>query len=325
MRNFNITLLAVALTLGVAFSLCEARPDVKLCIAVKEQAQVKGEKVYLKDIATIDGPLAARKQLGAIYLAHAPAPARHRILRGTWLRNRIRSKMLLPANTVLRVPEIVRIERRFQSIQDDDFLRLYRNYVTKQLRSHQATFRVSRFRVIGNGPVPDGNLSIELIKQADGKLMGYVSLTAVIRVDGKIERRVLLSGWIDRFEKVVTVAHRLQRHTILTRGDLRLKRMNISRLPANVIKSIEAVVGKRVRHTLKADTPLLANVVEELPVIEKGDRVTIVAESPTLLVTTPGIAQGGGSAGDQIRVKNCMSNKEILGRIVCASIVKVEF
>jgi flagella basal body P-ring formation protein FlgA len=85
------------------------------------------------------------------------------------------------------------------------------------------------------------------------------------------------------------------------------------------------VVGKRMKHAVKAGTVLLANMVEEPPLIEKGDRVTVVAQSPCLIVTVPGIAQGKGGAGDYIRVRNSMSKKDIVGCIIDASTVRVKF
>ena len=326
MRNINAILLATVIALLTAYGFSEAGADVPTCvITVKDEAWVRGEKAYLKDIASIKSPAPLQERLGAIYLAYAPGPGRHKTLHGTWIKAKIRAKRWLPENTILKIPDFVRIVRPSQSIQEESFLRLYTGYISKQLRARQADFKVSRFKVTGNGPLPEGDLRVELINQADGKLVGHVSLGAILRVDGKIERRVVLSGWVDRFEKVVCTVQRLQRHTLLTKDDLCLERRNIAKLSTNVIKAVEEVVGKRLRHNVKPDTVLLANMVEEPPLIEKGDRVTIIAESPALVVTTVGTAQSKGFSGDQIRVKNCMSKKEIIARVVNASTVKVEF
>ncbi|NVM21134.1 MAG: flagellar basal body P-ring formation protein FlgA [Desulfobacterales bacterium] len=326
MRNLYAILITTVIAMVTALGFCDAKADVQACvITVKDQAWVKGEKVCLKDIASTKGPAPQQERLGAIYLCCAPKPGMEKILRGTWIEAKVRSKRWLPENTVLRTPEIVRIGRTSQSIQEESFLRLYTGYISRQLKGRRSDFGVSRFKVINNGPLPEGDVRVELMNQAEGKLIGHVSLGGIIRVDGKIEQRVVLSGWVDRFEKVVCTAHRLQRHTLLAKDDLCLKRRNIAKLPANVIKAVEAVVGKRLKHTVKADAVLLANSVEKPPLIERGDRVTIIAESPTLMVTAIGTAQDRGSAGDQIRIKNCMSKKEIIARVVDASTVKVEF
>ncbi|MBW1739627.1 MAG: flagellar basal body P-ring formation protein FlgA [Deltaproteobacteria bacterium] len=320
-----IVILATVITISAGLGFCEAWADVRTCIKIKGEAWIKGEKVYLKDIASIEGPTRLKERLGAIYLGYSPQPGRYKTIRGTWIESKIRSKRWLPVNTALHVPESVRVNRTWQSIQEKDLQELYNNYIAKQLKGREANFRVSRFKVVGNGQFPEGKMSIELVRQGDGRLLGYVSLTAIVRVDGKIEQRMVLSGWVDRFEDVVCTSRSLRRNSIITEEDLCMKQRNISRLPFNVLTSMEAVVGKRLKQSLKTDTALLANMVEDPPLIKRGDKVIIMGESPTLLVTTLGIAQAKGGIGDQIRVKNCMSQKQIIARIINASTVRVEF
>ncbi|NVL89388.1 MAG: flagellar basal body P-ring formation protein FlgA [Desulfobacterales bacterium] len=325
MRNLNAILLAVIIAIAAAFGFCEAWADARTCVAVKEEAWVKGEKVYLKDVAGIEGTTRLQERLGAIYLGYAPRPAGHKILKGSWIESKIRSKRWLPADIAVSIPESVRVSRTWQSIQEERFSDLFNDYMAKQLKGHEGDFRVGRFKVVGNGPLPDGEISIELVRHTDGKLFGYISLTAIVRVDGKVERRVVLSGWVDRFENVLCIRHSLKRNSIITEEDICIKRRNISRLPYNVLTSKEEVVGKRVKHNLKSNTVMLANMVEDPPLIKRGDKVTIVAESPTLLVTALGIARGKGGLGDQIRVENCINRKEIIARVVNGSTVMVEF
>jgi flagella basal body P-ring formation protein FlgA len=325
MRNLNTISIVTLIAIAAAVGFCEARTDARTCVAVTEEAWVKGEKVYLMDIAKIDSTARLQERLGAICLGHAPGPAKHKTLRGSWIESKIRSRRWLPADTTVSIPESVTINRTWQSIQEKRFSDLFNGYIARQLKAREADFRVSRFKVVGNDLLPEGKIGVELVRQADGRLLGYVSLTAIVRVDGKIERRVVLSGWVDRFENVVCTSRSLRRNCILTEDDVSTKRRNISKLPYNVLTSMKGVVGKRVKHAVKADKVLLANMVEDPPLIRRGDKVTIVAESSTLLVTALGIAQTKGGLGDQIRVKNCMNRKEIIARVVNASTVRVEF
>ncbi len=325
MRNLNAILLATVIVIAAVFGFCDAWADVRTRITIKEEAWIKGEKVYLKDISIINGAARLRERLGAICLGHAPGPARHKTLKGSWIESKIRSKRWFPADTAVSIPESVLINRTWQSIQEKRFSDLFNGYIARQLKAREADFRVSRFKVIGNGSLPEGKIRVELVRQADARLLGYVSLTAIVRVDGKIERRVVLSGWVDRFENVVCTTRSLRRSSIITEDDISTKRRNISKLPRNVLTNMQDVIGKRLKQALKADKVLLANMVEHPPLIKRGDRVTIVAESSNLLVTALGVAQTKGGPGDQIRVKNCMNRKEIIARIVNASTVKVEF
>ncbi len=325
MRKLQGIVLTAFLAVSLPYGSTKAWADNQTHVNVRDQAWVKGEKVYLKDIASIEGPPRVRERLGTVYLAYAPSPGKHKSLHGSWIEGKVRSKRWLPANVLLNIPELVHISRTSQTIPEESFLRQYTGYVAQQLQVPEGDFRISRFRVVGNGPLPEGKPRIELADQAGGKQMGHVSLSAIVRVEGKIERRVVLSGWIDRFDKVVCTLRPLDRHTILSAEDLTLERRNVSKLPANVLKTVEDVAGKRLKHRLKAGSVLLANAIENPPLIKKGDRVTIMAESPNLMVTAVGIAQSKGSAGDQIRVTNCMGKKEIIAHVVDSSTVKVDF
>jgi flagella basal body P-ring formation protein FlgA len=325
MKLLPTVVVATLLAVSLAYSSSKTWANNEIRITVNHQAWVKGDKVYLKDIASIGGPPRVRERLGTVYLAYAPSPGGHKTLHGSWIAGKVRSKRWLPANVLLNIPELVHITRTSQTIPEENFLRQYTGYVAQEFKVPEGDFRITRFRVIGNGPVPEGKLRIELVDQAGGRRMGHVSLNAIVRVEGKIERRIVLSGWVDRFDKVVCTLRPLERHTIVTEEDLTLERRNISKLPANILKTVEDGAGKRLKHRLKAGSVLLANAVENPPLIKKGDRVTIMVESPNLLVTAVGIAESKGSAGDQIRVTNCMGKKEIIARVVDGSTVQVDF
>jgi len=295
------------------------------CIVVKEASWVKADKVYLKDVAIIDAPPALQERLGMIHLAFAPNPGKDKTLHGSWIASKIHSNRWLPSDTIVKVPEYIRVERTSQFIEDDSLLRRYTDFIAQRLGRQETDFRILRFKVSGNGLLPEGELEVEVRNRAEGDFMGYVSLPAIVKVNGEEERRLILSGWIDRFENVVCTSRPLARRTILTEEDLCLEKRNISKLPTNVLQSSEFLVGKQLKRSVDAGTVLTANVVDVPPLIKKGDRVTIVAESSCLRITALGVAKGKGSAGEYIRVENLMNNKEIVASVVDSSTVKVHF
>ena len=325
MRNLGIMVLTAFLAVWLPYVSAKAQTDIPPQVNVREDAWVRGEKVHLKDIAAIAGPPGLRERLGKVYVAYAPSPGKHKTLHGSWIEGKVRSKSWLPANVRLNIPALVHVSRRSQIISDENLLRQYTDYVAQRLKVPEGDFRISRFRVVGNGPLPEGEVRVELSDQAGGRRMGHVSLSAMIRVEGKIERRVVLTGWVDRFDRVACTLRPMDRHTVLSTEDIALERRNVSRLPVNIVKTVEEVVGKRLKHRLKAGSVLLADTVENPPLIKRGDRVTILVESANLLVTAVGIAQSKGVAGDQIRVTNAMGKKEIIARVVDGSTVKVDF
>ena len=59
--------------------------------------------------------------------------------------------------------------------------------------------------------------------------------------------------------------------------------------------------------------------------VTRGDRVLIVAQSPWFRVTTKGVARDNGARGEDVRVLNLSSKKEVVGKVVGPQTVRVAF
>jgi flagella basal body P-ring formation protein FlgA len=66
-------------------------------------------------------------------------------------------------------------------------------------------------------------------------------------------------------------------------------------------------------------------MLEKSPIVDRGDMVTILAESGDLRVTVPGRVLERGYLGELIRVQNSMSKKKIYARVINNSTVMVDF
>ena len=73
----------------------------------------------------------------------------------------------------------------------------------------------------------------------------------------------------------------------------------------------------------RAMRPLSTQDVVESPVVQKGDLVNIVLESPVIKVATPGEALEAGKLGETIRVKNISSKREIRAQVIDKQTVRV--
>ena len=94
-------------------------------------------------------------------------------------------------------------------------------------------------------------------------------------------------------------------------------------LPHEPLRDPALVVGRRTTRMLAMGDVVLSDAVELPPLIQKGDVVTMMVESPGLLVTAKGIAQEKGKAGDLVRVKNVASGREVVGKVESEKTVRV--
>jgi flagella basal body P-ring formation protein FlgA len=217
------------------------------------------------------------------------------------------------------------IKQSNQSIQDSIFRKHFKEYVCRHLRKMEPDVVVSRFNVKGNRPVPAGKISFKLFQKNRIRPKGHVKLIAAVNVNGQVENEVMLSGYIDVFESVVCTSRDLKRGEVIKSNDVYLAKRNASRLSSKVLTHIHKADGLRVKHNIKADTCLKEWMLEKAPVVEKGDLITIFAESGDLKVTAPGRVLMKGCIGEMIKVQNLMSKMDIYATVVNHSTVVVEF
>jgi len=215
--------------------------------------------------------------------------------------------------------------QNYQSIAEDQLREVFTKFLCRRLGKERADVVVSRFKVSANRPVASGKIGIQLFQKNSTKLEGYVKLVAVISVDGVARNKVKLYGWVDVFESVVCAARNLKRKEILNADDVYLARRNISHGSAGYLTDIGKVPGLMAKHSIKADKSIKARMLEKSPVVNKGDLVTILAESSGLRITVPGKVLMKGFAGELVKVQNLMSKRKIYAKIVNPSTVTVDF
>jgi flagella basal body P-ring formation protein FlgA len=173
--------------------------------------------------------------------------------------------------------------------------------------------------------VPQGKLSVEIEAPPNGRYLGRVSLLLTLKVDGQAVRRVRVSAWVEVYRPVMCASQALAKGHIIEPQDLHLSRRPLSRLRDQVVSSPEGVVGLALKRSVQAGQLMTDRMLTPPVIVRCGDKVMILAQSKSLTVTTPGKVKQDGSSGDYVRVKNLMSEREILAKVVSPKTVVVNF
>jgi flagella basal body P-ring formation protein FlgA len=217
------------------------------------------------------------------------------------------------------------VHKGYQSIQENQFREIFHAYFCRILNIKKPDVVISRMNVIGNVPVPAGKISYRLFQKGQRKLEGSVSVIAVVKVDDVVRSQVKITGWVDVFKYVACASRDIERGEKISEDDLYMVKRNLSHLSSKILTDKNQIIGLLAKHNIKADTCLKEWMVERAPVVDKGDIVTILAESGDLLVTVPGKVLVKGFSGELVKVQNLMSKKEIFARVVNHSTVAVAF
>lgn len=217
------------------------------------------------------------------------------------------------------------INNGYQSIPEYRFKKHFMEYLCRHLGKEESDIVVSKFKVSRNKIVPIGKISIRLSQKRAARLAGYVRLNAIVSVNGIEQNNVQLCSWVDVFESVLCTSRDLKRKNVIKKDDVYFARKNISHMPPDTISELNKVVGLMIKHNSKADTCLKKWMLEKAPIVERGDMVTIMAESDDLKVTVSGRVMEKGYLGELVRVQNAMSKKEVYARVINNLTVMVHF
>lgn len=216
---------------------------------------------------------------------------------------------------------------RKATVLDRDFLQnLYEEIVLEKTLWPKDTLRIDNFSLEPDRlSVPKGKLDYTIKEQIHPNYLGRKTVTLTVWVDGKESGIVKMSGDLRLYGDVVCTTRRLRRNVILAEDDVDVVRRDVSMLGADFAKSLEPVVGKELKTSLRAGAVLYEHLLEEPPLVQRGDLVTILARSDHIEVSAPGRARNAGAKGELVQVKNLMSRRIVYGRVVNPSVVEVDF
>jgi len=297
------------------------------CVRVYDQAEVLADQIRLGDIARIDGGDAAFvRKLEGVFLGRAPLPGKTRTLDAATLISRLRQGGVDPDTLDLQIPPEVVLRREAITIDRDRIEQIVREFLQQQVAGKpSAAILIKDIRVSETVQLPKGQLTTQVSVPKNSELAGSVPLQVIFTVEPDFERRVWVTASLEQRVNVVVARRPLGRFKPIEADDIELKALDLAGLPADRIDDPEVAIGKRTRRAVDSGTVLRPDLLEFPPLVKRGDRVRIIAESSGLRISAFGQAKQKGAQGEMIPVVNLDSNKVIHARVVDSQTVRIEF
>ena len=291
-------------------------------ITFKKQATVDGAIVKLGDVATIDTISETAKALLTIPVANAPAPGEKVYLRSLNIKKYLSSSQTLPEDIEWMGAAAVELKRNGITINSKRMLDIIADYLRAQKDSLPRA--VIRFIPTSHPlpfTLPMGKMSCDVIPSNPG-ILSSSRFSLIFRIDDRVVKNMSIRGRIEARANIITASIPLKKGTILKPHHLSDTVMDISEVKDPGF-SEEEFVGKKLKRSLRAGSPIKISMVESLPVIHRGEKVKIVVQSGSMLLTATGLAHSDGKVDDLIRVQNINSNKVVYARVAGPGIVEV--
>jgi flagella basal body P-ring formation protein FlgA len=208
-------------------------------------------------------------------------------------------------------------------------------------QDHKSIYQTARIFIRDQMPalhgqqtqVKIGKLDARLkLKKCSKKLRAFLpkgsreigKTTVGVKCTGKKSWSLHVPVSISVYGKVLVASHQLQKGRVLTAADLKLAKNDLANLSYGYYENLNNGIGLKLKRHVSAGTVLTPAMLKKPRIISRGQKVTIMAQSGSMLVRMKGKALDNGAIGDRIKVINIKSRKKLEGIITLAGEVKVD-
>ncbi|MBT5028089.1 MAG: flagellar basal body P-ring formation protein FlgA [Nitrospina sp.] len=167
----------------------------------------------------------------------------------------------------------------------------------------------------------------ELIYKARGnnRTAGRIPLTLQIKVNGVFQRTIRINSRVMVSQEVVKTMRPVRKGEIISNENIVLEMIKTERPWKDAVRSIDQALGYEAGRNLPSGKIIVQKFLKKPALVNKGDKIQILAEKGGMKITAPGILKEDGFADSMVRVLNMESKKVIYGRLLNANTVKVSF
>ncbi len=147
--------------------------------------------------------------------------------------------------------------------------------------------------------------------------------TVGVRCQGAHPWSIYVPVRVQVFKSILVSAHPLPRGKVLAETDMVIERRDLAALRGGYLVDTDDARGQVVRRPLGLGMPLSPDALEAPRLVERGERITIIARSGGLEVRMAGKALMHGALGDRIQVRNLSSKRTLEARVLASGTVQV--
>ena len=200
-----------------------------------------------------------------------------------------------------------------------------RTYIEKNISWPKNVVRVEFPSTVSDLRLTGKKITCRVLSQRNEDFIGNSSFVFKCYENGTFLNGKTVRVKIEVLMDVVVSTKSLHRNIKINRDDVRLAKKWFNRLPSNIISSLDAVVGMKLRTSVKPNAEITGNMVRPIPMVKRGKPVKIIFENGPMRITTLGLSDQDGLYGELIKVRNVSSKNMIYARVMGNSLVKVEF
>ena len=277
-------------------------------------SSINGDYLTIGDVARVRGGTEEQAgQVESIKLIPAPYPGSAVNISRGMLKNRLREAGIDISKVALKFPGIFRVRLPEIEVSEKELTTIIIDAVKKKFADVPGKLKIELLGTPGTLSLPAKDP--EFFVDTDNVRLGLPSVVSMeVMVKGTVVRTVQSRIRITLLGKAIVLTRSLKRHQVIEPSDVTLKMTAISGVDGFITDPVEAV-GLRVRRNLRQGKILAPALLEQIPLVKRGDKVRIEFRRGPVVITAAGLALGTAGALETVRVRNLSTRKELYGKV----------
>jgi len=295
----------------------------KINIILPHFTVIEGDEYRLGEIAQIEGEdILLIEKIGKIVIGRAPLPGRKLTVTRSLIVSRLRLNKINIKKLVFPSSSSSIIQRAALKILGEDIEHVVLKHIKESHKNKDLKPRL--LAKIKDIFLPRGQVSYVINSMGKNKKEGgYRNYEVEFSIDGSVVRKVSVRTYLKLYKEVFVARDTIKRNQVIEESDLLKVRKNVDRMSREYITNKEQLIGKISKRTINPSEAFNANTIEKPPLVNSGDRLQIVFETPFLRLSAPGISLAKGRLGESIPVKNLESKIVVFAKVKTKNIALV--
>jgi flagella basal body P-ring formation protein FlgA len=281
-----------------------------LGISIPRAVQIEGEVCALSDIASLEGRRGLVERAGALLLS-----VQNGVITREQVIAALRVSGLEGVRVELKMPATVQVETLGETPDSQAAPPAQSREDVAQLIKSLAVWD-GEVEARYEGPVPQGRLV------SPASLVPGTS-TAILKFKDEGGKERSLTVRLVWSQPALVLTRSVKRGEILKESDFVLRSIRVNR-PGVYASRPSELLGRSLKKNLAQGEAVTLGSIADVPVIERGKSVTIIARNAGLTVKAKGEALENGALGETIKVRNTASKAVLRAVVVGGDTVEVK-
>ncbi|MDR2137131.1 MAG: flagellar basal body P-ring formation chaperone FlgA, partial [Synergistaceae bacterium] len=280
----------------------EAAIEVSIEVSIPPVVQLPEQACVLSDIAVFGGPPELTERIGRLLLS-----VENGVISREQVVNALKVSGLEGVRVVLKMPRVVAVEPPEGS--SDGNMQAGNAQAKNAQASPTERGREDLQELVKSLAAWTGDVQVQYRGAVpEGRLVSPASLVpgtslATLRFQDAAGRERSLAVRLVWTQPALVLARSVKKGEVLKESDFVVRQIRVSRAGVYASRASE-VAGRALKKNIAQGETIPLNSVADVPIINRGKIVTIVAQNAGLRVEARGEALEDGALGDSIRVRN---------------------